>query len=140
MDSPVKYNRGGNNRYSPAIDAVAREVVATVAAGKLVNMGKIMRSHGYSPATSKAPSTLTSKKQYKEAIETYTSRLEKHRSNVLSAREKKDLDEEQYRTLADAQTKITHDVQLLSGGKTENVGLEQDRQTLKAIVAAIQMD
>jgi hypothetical protein len=52
---------------------------------------------------------------------------------------KKDLTEEQYRTLSDAQTKLTHDVQLLSGEKTENVGLENDRNTLRDIVKAIQL-
>ena len=73
-------------------------------------------------------------------MKTYTDQLEAHRQKVLEAMDKKDLDEEQYRTLSDAQTKLTHDVQLLTGGKTENIGQEEDRLKLKAIVAAIQLD
>lgn len=71
---------------------------------------------------------------------TYTQKLEQHRKEVLEAMMRKDLDEEQYRTLADSQAKLTHDVQLLTGGKTENVGVEEDRLRLKAVVQAIQLE
>ncbi len=125
---------------APMARAVARDVIDTVNRGEKVVMAKIIRRHGYSETTAKNANSVTNTKAYKEEYENYLGRLEKHRMNVISAMERKDLNEEQYRTLADAQTKITHDIQLLSGGKTENVGLEQDRQTLKAIVAAIQLE
>ena len=35
--------------------------------------------------------------------------------------EQKDLSEEDYKVLADSLTKVTHDVQLLTGGSTANV-------------------
>lgn len=128
---------GSYRKFSPTIDAVAKEVVDTVSQGKPVVMSKILLRHGYSVAMSKSPKTLTKGKQYQEAIQTYTARLEKHRANVLFAMEKKNLEEEQYRTLADAQSKLTHDVQLLTGGKTENVQLTEDRNMLVAILADI---
>ncbi len=133
-------SRPGQKNGSENIRAVARDVVETVQKGEKVVMSKILRRHGYSESTAASPVQVTSRPAYKEEIRTYTEQLEQHRQNVLTAMMNKDLDTEQYRTLSDAQTKLTHDVQLLSGGKTENVGLEEDKKTLKAIVAAIQLE
>ncbi len=120
--------------------AVARDVIARIRRGERVKMGEIVLAHGYAPSVANAPAIVTNTQSYKEEIELYTTRLEKHRLKVLAAMENKNLNEEQYRTLSDAQAKLTHDVQLLTGGKTENVGVEKDRQTLQAIVAAIQTE
>lgn len=125
---------------SPNLRAVARDVVDTVQRGERVVMSKIIRRHGYAPSIATNPKEVTERPAYQEEIASYTALLEKHRQDVLTAMMNKDLDGEQYRTLSDAQAKLTHDVQLLSGGKTENVGLEEDKKTLKAIVAAIQLD
>jgi hypothetical protein len=120
--------------------AVARKVIEKMKRGEVVKISPLMREVGYSKNTAINPSKVTNSPAYKEEIESYVARLEKHRLKILEAMEKKDLTEEQYRTLVEAQAKTTHDVQLLSGGKTENVGVEKDRETLKAIVAAIQIE
>jgi hypothetical protein len=115
---------------------VARTVIEKQLKGEKIVMSKILIAHGYSPTTANNPRDVTETSSYKEEIENYAARLERHRLKILEAMEAKDLNEEQYRTLADAQTKVTHDVQLLTGGKTENTGGE-DRMTLVAILAEI---
>lgn len=120
--------------------AAARRVVQKMNKGEKIVMKDILLESGYSETTARQPQVVTCTDSYKEEIELYTVRLEKERTRVLTAMTKKDLNDEQYRTLVEAQTKLTHDVQLLSGGKTENVGLEEDRKTLKAIIAAIQIE
>ena len=119
--------------------AVALDVIAMLERGEKVKMNKVLLAHGYAKSTSKAPHLVTDRDAYKNTMNEYTARLAKERDRVLDAMAKKDLSEEQYRTLSDAQTKLTHDVQLLSGEKTENVGLENDRNTLRDIVKAIQL-
>lgn len=100
-------------------------------------MREIIRSEGYAPSTANRPKLVTQTPAFKEEMLNYTQQLEKHRQKVLDAMDKKNLSEEQYRTLADAQTKLTHDVQLLTGGKTENIQVDEDRRTLLSIVAEI---
>lgn len=118
--------------------AVARDVVDTTRRGEKVIMSKIVRRHGYSESTaSTGVASVRNTQAYKDEIESYTKRLEKHRTKVLIAMEKKNLDEEQYRTLSEAQTKLTHDVQLLTGGSTENVGVQEDHNVLINILAEI---
>lgn len=120
--------------------AVARKVIEKMQKGEKVKIAPLMREVGYTYEGSMKPQRVTESPAYKEEIESYVSRLERHRLKIMEAMEAKDLTEEQYRTLVEAQAKTTHDVQLLSGGKTENVGVEKDRETLKAIVAAIQVE
>ncbi len=130
----------GQIQDSPNARAVAREVIDRTREGKKVRMAPIIRAHGYSESVAQKPTIVTNTAAYKDEIETYATRLEKHRDKILKAMEKKKLDEEQYRTLADAQTKVTHDVQLLTGGKTENVQVTQDHNVLIAILAEVRGD
>ena len=67
-------------------------------------------------------------------------KMEKIRHKVLDALHDKDMTQEDTRTLVDASTKLTHDVQLLSGGRTENVGHEEDRRILLGIVDALRLN
>ncbi len=136
-ETPVKKKR---NPSSFRARKAARDFLKTLEEGKHVPMKQILVKNGYSPATSSNPKNVTEQPAFKEEIENYAARLERHRLKVLAAMENKDLDEEQYRTLSDTQAKLTHDVQLLTGGKTENIGMQKDQETLRAIVAAIQID
>ncbi len=129
------YNKGSMNAR-----AAARDVIAATERGEKIHLGKILKAHGYSDSIACTPKAVTTSIAFQDEINTYTARLEAHRAKVLAEMERKDLSEEQYKTLSDAQAKLTHDVQLLTGGRTENVGLEQDRATLKAIVASLQID
>ncbi len=129
------YNKGSMNAR-----LVARDVIAKIEKGEKVELKPILEAHGYAKATAWNPKQVTTSVGYQDEMNTYAEKLNAHRAKVLAEMERKDLSEEQYKTLSDAQAKLTHDVQLLTGGKTENVGMDQDRATLKAIVAAIQID
>lgn len=124
-------------RKSESARAVARDVNEHVAQGKLVVMGEIMKKHGYSPSQQKNPRFIMKTQSYIEETQSYADQLNQHRAKVLKAMSKKNLDKEEYKVLADAQAKLTHDVQLLTGGKTENVAVQEDKLTLMAIVAEI---
>lgn len=127
----------GRNRSSHNARAVAREVIRKVQNGEKVVIKEIVAAQGYSKTTVHNANVVTNTQSYKDEIESYAARLERHRLKILKAMEDKDLSQEQYRTLADAQTKVTHDVQLLTGGKTENLGVQEDRLTLINILAEI---
>ncbi len=143
MANPTKGKpqlKKGRHHDSLNARAVARDVIDHLQRGEKVRMAPIIRAHGYSPKVAADPKNVTNTQAYKDEMFTYTQKLEQHRKEVLEAMMRKDLDEEQYRTLADSQAKLTHDVQLLTGGKTENVGVEEDRLRLKAVVQAIQLE
>ena len=126
-------------QYRPSMNAraVARTVIAKLEKGEKVKLAPILRAHGYSASMADRPKNVTEQEGYKEEIESYAKRLEAHRDKIILAMERKDLNEEQYRTLADAQSKVTHDVQLLTGGKTENVGVQEDRNILIGLLAEV---
>ena len=64
--------------------------------------------------------------EIKPALERYKKELDE----ILSAMELKDKHSEQYKTLVDAASVIQKQIQLLSGGITENVGVYELTETL----------
>lgn len=104
---------------SLAAEKVARAVIAEVENGGKPVITTIAPKHGYSPRTAHS-GKIQKSPSYQKVLQPYTARLQRHQEKILLAMESKDLDEEQYKTLADALAKITHDVQLLTGGSTEN--------------------
>ena len=127
----------GSGQDSVNARAVARRVIEKIQKGEKVLLAPLIRAQGYAETVAKSPHMVTKTHAYQDEINTYTQRLEKERTRVLRAMEKKDLDDEQYRTLVDAETKLTHDVQLLTGGKTENVQVTEDHNVLVAILAEV---
>lgn len=121
---------------SLAAAEVAKDVLGSIGRGERPNITKIAIKNGYSPKTANA-GLVQKTKTYKKTIAPFLERLEKHREKVLLAMEGKRLGKEEYQVLSTSLTKLTHDVQLLSGGKTENIGVEEDRQTLKVAIAMI---
>jgi 23S rRNA pseudoU1915 N3-methylase RlmH len=105
----------------PSINAqnVAKEVIKRVEKGEKVVLGEIMENCGYAEASQKNPKSVTETDSYKETIEPFLTRLEKHRNRILVALEGKDLPKEKFKDLSDSLSKTTHDIQLLSGGDTE---------------------
>ncbi len=106
---------------SIAAKAVAYEVLETIRKGKRPNLGKIIKKKGYAVTTSTVPSQVTNTESYQSVVLPYAQRLQKHQEKILKAMEAKNLKKEQYKVLTDALAKVTHDVQLLTGGSTENL-------------------
>ena len=109
---------------------VAKEVLETVGKGKKVVLGKIIKKNGYAQNTADSPKQVTNTKSFQNVINPIVQRWEKERERITLALENKDLDKEQYRTLVDALDTITKNVQLLTGGKTENNGIGELAETL----------
>lgn len=121
----------------PAI--VARIIKEKIKRGEKIVLREILADQGYAPTVQNNPLNVTEAQSFKAVMDPFVARLEKHRNEVIVAMEGKDLKEEQYRTLVDANARLTHDIQLLTGGKTENLGIEEDRKTLVAILADIRV-
>lgn len=103
---------------------VAREVLENIRNGKKPNLGKIIKSKGYSETTSTVPSLVTDTKSYREVINPVVEAMERERDRIIVALSKKNLPKEKYRDLIDGLDKLTKNAQLLSGGRTSNESIK----------------
>jgi hypothetical protein len=92
---------------------------------------------GYSERTARTPSKVTDTQAFQSEIKPVLIQYEKIRDNILKDLEARDTSEEAYAVLALSLKNLTHDIQLLSGNRTENVGIEEERRTLQAILLEI---
>lgn len=65
-----------------------------------------------------------------KSIKPVLERYQKELSDILDAMELKDKNSEEYRTLVDAADKVQKQIQLLSGGLTEKVGIIEISEVL----------
>lgn len=100
---------------------VAKEVISKVRKGQRPVLGKIIKSKGYSDSISKSPTKVTRTDTYKEAIEPVVASMERQRQRILKELDNKDLTKERFRDLVEGMDKLTKNIQLLSGGATENI-------------------
>lgn len=98
--------------------AVAREVSETLRKGGKVVLGKIIEKH-YSKSTSKSPTVVTETKSYKEEMAPFIQAMIDEREAAIE-RMKKMRNKAKYRDLTDSIDKLTKNIQLLTGGKTDN--------------------
>jgi excinuclease UvrABC nuclease subunit len=99
--------------------AVARDVIATVRAGKRVNMQEIQIRNGYSVSSARAMKA-TQTTSYQEEIKPVIDEMERLRSKVLASLHRKDLDEAKVFDLNLLMKNLNHDLQLLNGKSTAN--------------------
>lgn len=116
---------------------VAKIVSENLRDGKKVILGEIIRESGYAISTSEKPKLVTETDSYKEAIAPVVDKMIQERDRIIASISTKDLTEEKHKDLIDSLDKLTKNIQLLSGGKTENVGLETDRKVLQEIIQSI---
>ena len=86
----------------------------------LISVGKEMRGI-YKESIVKNPSKLTRSKGYKELMKPVVEQMEEERQRAINLLKKK-ISKAKYRDLTDGIDKLTKNIQLLSGGKTENFG------------------
>lgn len=103
---------------------VAHEVIKTIRKSKKVNLGAIIRGNGYAPSVATAPTVVTNTKSYKRVIEPVVSMWIKERDRLTREMMSRDLTKLQYRDAMDALDKLTKNIQLLSGGSTENIAIK----------------
>lgn len=104
---------------SLAAKQVAKEVLETIGKGKKPNLGKIVRSKGYTKATAKNPKLVTSTKSYQEEVEPIVTAMIKQRDRMVKEISGRNLSKEKLRDLTDAIDKLTKNAQLLGGKDTE---------------------
>src|SRR5205085_9341311 len=93
--------------------------IENVRKGTKVNLGKIVKKHGYSDSVAKHPDKVTQTKTYQEEVSPIVQVMIEEREAAL-AEAKKKRGKANYRDLVDASAKLTKDIQLLSGGRTGN--------------------
>lgn len=90
--------------------------------GEILNLGDLLREAGYSESMARSPAQVfKGSKTIKTVADSFIKRLQDHRSKAL-ARMDKLVDKAGYRDAVDGLDKTTKNIQLLTGGKTENVG------------------
>lgn len=102
---------------------VAIEVLENVRKGKKVVLGKIIKNNGYAETTSTVPTQVTNTKSYKAVMNPVITKWEKERERLTNALGTKDLDKESMRDIMNAIDVLTKNIQLLSGGNTETIGV-----------------
>ena len=103
---------------------VAKDISESVGKGKKIILGEILKKNGYSESTSKTPSRVTDTASFKEEINPVVRAMERERDAAIKMMSKV-RNKAKYRDFADAIDKLTKNIQLLTGGRTENGGLEE---------------
>lgn len=119
---------------SLAAKKVAEEVLENLGKGKKPNLGKIALKKGYKQNTADNPKNITETKSYKEVIDPVVEGLKRFQAKIvaeLNSKERlKRLPKEKLIMLSATLKNTTHDIQLLTGGKTENNGIAELAESL----------
>lgn len=124
-----------STRRSTNAAKVAHTVLAEVEKGGKVNVSKAMRENGYASATAKNPKKVTKQPAYKDVIDPVVKMMQDARGKYLKELlgSKKKLSKANSMVMSTVIKNLTHDIQLLTGGKTEDVGIAQYQAELEAL-------
>lgn len=107
---------------------LARKIVEKRSNNELVNLGELMLQVGYSPNTAIKPSQVMKTQAFKNALALESipiiTGMKAEMNRIKIAMMKKDLDKEEYKTLASTLDILNKNAQLLSGGSTANVAIK----------------
>lgn len=93
-------------------------------------MKEAMLKADYSESYAESPNQIRETKGFKEESKPILERYQKELQAILDAMELKDKNSEEYKTLVDAADKVQKQIQLLSGGFTEKVGVIEISETI----------
>ena len=110
---------------SETAKAVAQDVIRARRKGGKIVLGKIVENRGYADSSIKNPKRVTDTQSFQEEIKPFLARLIGLRDKVMIELEAKDITKEEFTELAKTLKDLNHDIQLISGGKTENIGLSE---------------
>lgn len=128
-----KYKRSTNRMNFKQKKAV-NELVANGG-----SIASAMRKAGYSPRTARTPKKMTETKSYKEAIKPIVEQMEEERQRAIGLLKKK-ISKAKYRDLTDGIDKLTKNIQLLTGGKTEDFGISELSKQLNELITSVKND
>src|SRR5438552_2798723 len=107
---------------SEAAKAVAHEVIATLGKSRRPVLSKIGRKKGYSPHTADTPKNITETKSYQSVMQPFVQKMVAERDRAIEAMAGK-ISKAKYRDLTDSIDKLTKNIQLLTGGSTQNIAI-----------------
>ena len=102
---------------------VAKEILGTIGTKKKPSVRAIAPKYGYSPTTANS-GQIQQTQSYKNVMNPVIKQMEKERQRAIKAMTTKDLDDVRYNDLSDVIDKLTKNIQLLSGGATENLAVQ----------------
>ena len=105
---------------------VAEKVIEQVENGSKVNLSKAIRETGYSEAVATQPQKVTKQAEYKEYIESWTSKLLAVRNKAIEALKNRDMEKEKLRDVTEVVKVTDHSTALALGKSTENVAHKGD--------------
>lgn len=109
---------------SIAAREVAKEVLENLGKGKKISLRKIAVKKGYKQNTADNPKNITETKSYQDVISPIVKAMELQRQRALEAIGSRKLTKDKTRDLVDLIDKLTKNIQLLTGGKTDNTGMQ----------------
>lgn len=139
MDTTNTHTRSPERkRHAPLkAEAVARRIIEQKKSGaRKKTVYQIAIEEGYSEESARQ-GTPQRAKAFKDIMQSYTEELARERERQLRAMTQKDLTKEAYKTLSEASTRATHDLQLLTGGATERMQYEAEAGQLRAIIEGL---
>jgi len=101
------------------IQRFANKVVEKVRSQEKVNLGAIAREVGYSESVATQPTKITRTKGYRNLTKPLLDGMQQDIKRLQLAMQRKDLDNEELRSLAYTYDLMVKNYQLLSGGATE---------------------
>ena len=102
---------------------VAKDVQRAILEGGDLTLKPIVAKRGYSKSTQVNPQRVTNTDSYKEEMFNFVQALERQRDRAIRALAAKDLNLEEVKTLTEVIDKLNKNIQLATGGNTENIGI-----------------
>ena len=127
-------------KESKNAEAVAKEVIEKVGKGLKVNMGEIIENHGYKKSISINPKKVKKTKSYQKVIKPFVDMLVEERDRAVKELKNKSLDDVSYKDLTSVIDTLTKNIQLLSGGNTERIGIDGLTAEINSLINELKND
>lgn len=123
MATKVVGKPNNGKKRSLTAKQVAKDVQQTIMKGEPVVLKQIVARRGYAKSTQINPQRVTNTESYKEEMYDFVKELTKQRDRALKALAGKDLTLEETKVITEVIDKLNKNVQLATGGNTENIGI-----------------
>ncbi len=109
---------------SDTAKAVAHDVIANLRKpqGKRKSKKAILADRGYKPSVQDSPTVVTETESYQSVIQPVVQKMIIERDRAIAAMAGK-IGKAGYRDLVDSTDKLTKNIQLLTGGSTQNIAI-----------------
>lgn len=126
-------------RESDSARAVANDVIAEVVKGRKPSISKIALKHGYSPSVARNPKKIRKTKSYQDVMVPFEQKLLLIRDRFANEllRKARRIDQTDPAKLSVVIKNSVHDYQLLTGGKTENTGIDALSDSINELIKKV---